>query len=72
MDCGKLARVLPAFQPRWDARRGARELADAYRAAGLTAEQFLGSRFIRLKRIQELQGEGRLDAALRWQARCTA
>ena len=31
-------------------------------------EEFLGSRFIRLKRIQELQSEGRLDEALRWQA----
>ena len=25
VDCGKIERVLPAFQPRWDARRGARE-----------------------------------------------
>jgi nucleoside-diphosphate-sugar epimerase len=66
VDCGKLPRVLAAFRPVWDARRGARELAAAYRAAGLTAEQFLGARFIRLKRIQELQGTGELDAALRW------
>jgi len=68
VDCGKIERVLPAFQPRWDARQGARELRDAYREAGLTAEEFLGSRFIRLKRIQELQREGSLDAALRWRA----
>jgi nucleoside-diphosphate-sugar epimerase len=68
VDCGKIERVLPAFQPRWDARQGARELRDAYREAGLTAEEFLGSRFIRLKRIQELQREGRLDEALRWRA----
>jgi nucleoside-diphosphate-sugar epimerase len=68
VDCGKLERTLPAFQPRWDARRGARELYEAYLDAGLTAEEFLGARFIRLKRIQQLQSEGRLDAALRWQA----
>jgi nucleoside-diphosphate-sugar epimerase len=68
VDCDKIQRVLPVFQPQWDARRGARELADAYTAAGLTREEFLGSRFIRLKRIQELQAEGRLDSALRWQA----
>ncbi|MEA2604331.1 MAG: hypothetical protein QOF89_5323 [Acidobacteriota bacterium] len=68
VDCGKIERVLPAFQPQWDARKGARELADAYLKAGLTKEEFLGPRFIRLKRIQELQAEGRLDAALRWQA----
>jgi nucleoside-diphosphate-sugar epimerase len=68
VDCGKLERTLPAFQPQWDARRGAAELFEAYLEAGLTAEEFLGSRFIRLKRIHQLQGEGRLDAALRWQA----
>jgi nucleoside-diphosphate-sugar epimerase len=68
VDCNKIERVLPAYQPQWDARKGARELYDAYRAAGLTQEEFLGPRFIRLKRIQELQAEGRLDAALRWQA----
>lgn len=68
VDCSKLERMLPAFQPRWDARRGARELHEAYLEAGLTAEEFLGARYIRLKRIQQLQREGRLDAALRWQA----
>jgi len=68
VDCGKIERVLPAFQPHWNARQGARELYDAYLKAGMTKEDFLGSRFIRLKRIQELQAEGRLDAALRWQA----
>ena len=68
VDCGKIERVLPAYQPQWDARRGARELHEAYLEAGLTAEQFLGARFIRLKRIQQLQGEGRLDSSLRWQA----
>ncbi len=26
VDCEKILRVLPAFQPRWDARKGAREL----------------------------------------------
>jgi nucleoside-diphosphate-sugar epimerase len=72
VDCGKIARVLPAFQPQWDARHGARELYEAYLAAGLTAEEFLGARYIRLKRIQELQREGRLDRALRWQAAVVA
>jgi hypothetical protein len=39
---------------------------EAYRKAGMTEEQFLGPRFTRLLRIRELQGEGRLDAELRW------
>lgn len=68
VDCGKIERTLRAFRPQWDARRGARELYEAYLKAGLTAEEFQGPGYIRLKRIQELQGEGRLDAALRWAA----
>ncbi|HEX4965570.1 MAG TPA: SDR family oxidoreductase [Thermoanaerobaculia bacterium] len=68
VDCGKIERVLPAYQPQWNARLGARELYDAYQKAGFSKEDLLGPRFIRLKRIQELQAEGRLDAALRWQA----
>jgi nucleoside-diphosphate-sugar epimerase len=66
VDCGKIERRLPAFAPRWDARRGARELYEAYLAAGLTAEEFRGPCFIRLNRIQELRRQGSLDAALRW------
>jgi nucleoside-diphosphate-sugar epimerase len=68
VDCGKIERVLPAFQPQWNAQKGAQELYEAYRKAGMTAEDFQGPRFIRLKRIQELQAKGRLDEALRWQA----
>jgi hypothetical protein len=66
VDCGKIARLLPAWQPRWDARSGAAQLAAAYRAAGLTEEQFRGARYVRLSRIRELQSAGSLDADLRW------
>lgn len=68
VDCSKIERVLPAFKPEWDARRGARELVDAYRKAGMTEEQFLGPRFTRLLRIRELQQDGQLDENLRWLA----
>src|SRR5215207_2650693 len=72
VDCGKIARVLPAFQPRWDARAGARELYEAYRRAGLGEEDLLGPRFTRLARIRDLQAAGRLDGALRWTAEMPA
>jgi nucleoside-diphosphate-sugar epimerase len=68
VDCGRIESTLRAFRPQWDARRGARELYEAYMNAGLTAEEFQGPSYIRLKRIQELQGQGKLDAALRWAA----
>jgi hypothetical protein len=66
VDCSKIERVLPAYRPQWDARRGAQELYDAYRQAHLTEGDFLGSLYTRLLRIQELQREGRLGADLRW------
>jgi nucleoside-diphosphate-sugar epimerase len=66
VDCSKIARMLPAFRPQWTVQKGVAELYAAYRAAGLTAEQFQGHRYLRLKQINRLQGEGRLDADLRW------
>ena len=36
INCDKIRRVLPDFRPQWNARKGAQELYDAYRAAGLT------------------------------------
>jgi nucleoside-diphosphate-sugar epimerase len=66
VDCGKIARLLPAWRPRWDARSGAAQLAAAYRAAGLTEEEFRGARYVRLSRIRELQSTGSLGADLRW------
>jgi nucleoside-diphosphate-sugar epimerase len=66
VDCSKIERVLPAFQPQWDARRGARELVEAYRKAGLTEQRFQGPLYTRLLRIRELQESGRIDADLRW------
>jgi nucleoside-diphosphate-sugar epimerase len=68
VDCSKLERELPQWSPEWDARRGARELYDAYRKVGLTKELFDGPRYKRLAWIQELQRQGRLDPQLRWAA----
>lgn len=66
VDCERIRQVLPDFVPAWDARRGALQLAEAYRQAGLTEEALRGSRYIRLGRIQELLAAGDLEADLRW------
>ncbi len=36
-DFSRISRVLPAFQPKWDARRGARELYEAYKKIPICA-----------------------------------
>ena len=66
VDGSKLAAVLPEAAPQWTVERGARELLGAYRAWGMTFEDFTGPRGLRIKRVRELQDAGRLDDALRW------
>jgi nucleoside-diphosphate-sugar epimerase len=68
VDFGKLERALPELRLEWNARSGAAELYESYRAAGLTFEEFEGPRFTRLKRLQQLRSEGALDDELRWLA----
>jgi nucleoside-diphosphate-sugar epimerase len=68
VNCDKIQRVLPSFQPQWTARKGARELYDAYRAAGLTAEDINSGRYFRIHSIQTLLNAGQLDARLHWTA----
>jgi nucleoside-diphosphate-sugar epimerase len=70
--CDEFPRAVPAFRPRWTADRGAEELRDAYHRHNLTLEDFNGSRFMRIRRILELQREGLLDEALRWRAAAPA
>jgi nucleoside-diphosphate-sugar epimerase len=65
VDCSKIQRVLPDFQPAWDARKGAQELYDAYRTIGLKLEDFEGPRYKRIDHIRKLIASGRLDSSLR-------
>ncbi len=66
VDCDKLTRVLPEFKPRWTVRDGVEQLCSAFKNHALTADEFLGSRYQRIKTIKKLQSEGRLNPNLRW------
>jgi len=65
-DFSKIARNLPGFQPKWDARRGARQLYEAYQAMGLVLEDFEGPRFRRIDQLKQLMQMGNLGPDLRW------
>ncbi|HET6982975.1 MAG TPA: SDR family oxidoreductase [Myxococcaceae bacterium] len=65
-DFSKVARVLPEFQPQWDARKGAHQLYDAYRAIGLVLSDFEGPRYRRIDQIKQLMAAGELGPDLRW------
>lgn len=68
VDCSKIARLVPGFQPQWTVRKGMEQLYQAFKQHGLEQADFTGDRFVRIKRILKLQREGRVDGALRWQA----
>jgi nucleoside-diphosphate-sugar epimerase len=62
----KISRLVPGFRPLWTARKGARELYDAYRRIGLTAAEVEQGRYVRIREIHRLQQAGSLDSDLRW------
>ncbi len=65
-DFSKIRRMLPGFQPQWDARKGARQLYAAYQSVGLKVEDFEGPRYRRIDQIRELIASGNLGSDLRW------
>ena len=70
VSCEKIRRMLPNFRPQWNARKGARELYDAYCVAGLTDEQ--RAAYIRMNQIQRLLKEGKIDGSLQWSRKTAA
>jgi nucleoside-diphosphate-sugar epimerase len=67
----KIRELLPAFDPRWDARRGAEQVAARLRSLPSPRETFEDPRFTRLAHLRALLDEGRLDRELRWTAAAT-
>jgi nucleoside-diphosphate-sugar epimerase len=65
VDCSKLTRVL-GFEHEWTVRRGVEQLCDAYAHNQLTFEKFVGTSYLRINRVRELQDAGALDEQLRW------
>ena len=66
--CEKIMRMIPEFQPKWDARQGAKELFAAYQKIGLILDEFEGPKYKRIAHIKQLLSTGRLDTGLRWKA----
>jgi nucleoside-diphosphate-sugar epimerase len=64
----KIARLVPGFQPRWDARKGAAQLYQAYKAIGLEVDDFEGPRYRRIDQLRRLMTTGLLASDLRWNA----
>ena len=54
------------YKPEWDLDRGAKELVAFFKRVHFTEEQFRGRMCNRLKQIQYLQEDKKLDKDLRW------
>ncbi len=65
VDCSKILKVVPGFEPVWDARKGAQELYEAYKQHGINLDEFEGPKYKRIDHIRMLIAEGRIDNALR-------
>ena len=65
VDFSKLAGTFPDLDLRWRVQDGVNELVGAYAGNGLTHDDFMSSRFVRLRRIRELLSAGLVDEMLR-------
>jgi len=68
VDSSKIARLIPEFQPEWNARKGAEELYAAYRQVSLTVDDFEGPRYNRIDHIKLLISQSLLSEDLRWRS----
>jgi nucleoside-diphosphate-sugar epimerase len=65
VDFSKLAQTFPDLRLQWSVRDGVDELIAAYTKYDLTYDDFMSSRFVRLRRIRELLEAGQVDEMLR-------
>lgn len=65
VDFSRFRAAIPGFDCEWTVKRGALELADAYREHGLTREDF-ERRFTRLAVLRAASDAGAVDDTLRW------
>ncbi|MCX5696591.1 MAG: SDR family oxidoreductase, partial [Candidatus Omnitrophica bacterium] len=54
------------FKPEWNIEKGVKEVLGSYRSVDLKEGAFLGEKFTRLKRINALLKQKKLDKSLRW------
>ena len=64
--CAKYEAAFPEAKPRWTVREGIEQLYEAFTSHGLTVEDLEGDRFMRIRHINQLTAEGRIDDNLRW------
>jgi hypothetical protein len=69
VDFSKLSETFPDLTLRWSVAEGVQELVTAYTRHQFDYDDFVSSRFVRLRRIRELMSAGSVDEMLRWRTR---
>lgn len=64
--CEKFESTFPDAVPEWTVQKGIEELYDAFVRNGLVLDDLEGDRFMRVRHIQQLAKDGRIDNDLRW------
>ncbi len=64
VNCDKIRRTIPGFEPRWTPLLGAQEIYEACKASGLTLKEFEGPRYQRIGHIHQLIEGGIIDGTL--------
>ncbi len=67
VDFSKIEKELPGFKPKWKLREAVEDIYKGYLKFGMNDRYFNGRYFIRLKQIEYLIKENKLDKDLFWQ-----
>ncbi|HEY2759652.1 MAG TPA: SDR family oxidoreductase, partial [Pirellulales bacterium] len=65
VDCEKVARAVPEFQPQWTVRKGIAQLYEAFQQAPLRQSDLDQQRFFRLPVLKQQMASGAIDEQLR-------
>ncbi|MFT5735371.1 MAG: hypothetical protein ACI8WY_004058, partial [Planctomycetota bacterium] len=60
------------FECEWTVRKGVEELFEAYKAHGLTLDEFTSSRYVRIRHVRDLIKSGQIGTDLRFKKRGAA
>lgn len=66
VDFSKIKRELPNFKPKWKLKEAVEDIYKGYKEFGMDDEHFNGNYFIRLKQLEHLVKENKLDNNLVW------
>jgi hypothetical protein len=66
VSCCRIENSISGYEPQWTVKAGIEQLRDAYLHNGLTRDDFLGPKYLRIAQIQLLQAKGVVDDELRW------